>query len=63
MKLSKLRKGKQITQSDLAKKLGLERSTISKWENKESFPKIDTILTLAEIFDCSPEEIIKSLRD
>ncbi len=38
--------------------LGNSRSTVSKWENGESRPKIKTLPQLAKLLNCSIEELI-----
>ena len=41
--LVQLRKGKQWTQKEAAKKLGVSDSTLSKWENATKYPTIDQV--------------------
>lgn len=49
-----------LTQDDLAKKLYITRQSISKWENGTAEPSIEVLLKLAEIFDISVDELLKS---
>ncbi|MHC1693930.1 MAG: helix-turn-helix domain-containing protein [Eubacteriales bacterium] len=51
--LSGLRKSADMTQSDLADKIGLTRQAISKYENGDSFPDITILSQLAEVFGVS----------
>ena len=58
--LARLRKDKNLKQSDLAKLIGYSNKSISKWERGECFPKDDEVLLkLSEIFDVSIEEILQ----
>lgn len=54
-----LRKKKGFTQVELAEKLDVLQSTISNWETGTSKPDILTVAKIAEIFDCSVEEVVK----
>lgn len=45
------RKEKRITQSDLASAIGVERSTIAKYESGISEPSIDTIKKISRALD------------
>lgn len=51
--LSGLRKAADMTQSDLADKIGLTRQAISKYENGDSFPDITILSQLAEVLGVS----------
>lgn len=44
-----LRRRKNLSQNDLARKLYVSRQSISKWENGETEPGIDKLITLSEI--------------
>ena len=58
-KIKELRTELNITQGELAEKLGIDRSTISKWENPEGTePDSQTIAKLAEIFDVSTDYLL-----
>jgi len=50
-RLQKLRKQKNMTQEDLALRIGVTGQAVSKWENDQSYPDITLIPTLAEILD------------
>ena len=53
-----LRKEKNITQLDLAKKLGIARSRISSWENGASLPEIGHIKYMSKLFGVPADYII-----
>lgn len=56
--LSKLRKEKGITQKELASKLCVTVSAISKWERGKCMPEITKIKELSEIFSISVNDLL-----
>lgn len=52
-RLAKKRKQKKLTQEDVAKKLTIPRSTYSNYELDNREPDVETLLALADLFDCS----------
>lgn len=50
-KLQQLRKQKGYTQEDLAKKLFVSRTAISKWESGRGYPSIESLKAIAKVFD------------
>lgn len=46
-----LRKKNQLTQIDLAKKINYSDKAISRWENGEVVPDVETLQSLAEVFN------------
>lgn len=51
--IQKFRKEKQMTQEELADKIGVTYQAISKWENAKSTPDIAFLPILADLFGCS----------
>ena len=49
-----------LTQSDLAKKLGISRSAVNSWEMSLSSPSLSNILEMTEIFHVSADYLISS---
>ncbi len=49
--ISSIRKEKNMTQEELAKKLNVSAKTISSWENNRNLPSIDMIILLSEALD------------
>jgi transcriptional regulator with XRE-family HTH domain len=47
-----------ITQIDLAKRIGVSRQTISNWENDKTLPDIDYIIELAQLFNLSVDQLL-----
>lgn len=58
----KLRKEKGWTQLELAEKLNITDKAVSKWERGVGFPDIKMIEPLAEVFNVSVLEIMRSER-
>lgn len=47
-----------LSQKEIANKLGINPSTVSKYLNQDKFPAIDTFANLCEILDVSADEIL-----
>lgn len=56
-KLKELRVGKKYRQIDLAKKIGVTRQAMSCYELGTAKPSLDKAKMIADIFDCSIEDI------
>lgn len=52
-KIMTLRKKNNLSQEDLAEKVGVTRQTISKWELEETTPDINQAKKLSMIFNIS----------
>lgn len=46
------------TQEDIAKKMGVSKSQISKWENENSFPSMSNFTRLCEELNIKPEALL-----
>ena len=55
--LVQLRKLKQMTQEDIAEKIGVTRQAVAKWEAGETIPDLDKCRLLAELFEVSLDEL------
>ena len=58
--LSCLRKNADMTQMELADKLNLTRQAISRYEHGDSFPDVTILVTIAEIFHVTLDDLINS---
>ena len=47
-----------LSQKEIAEKLGINPSTVSKYLRLDKFPAIDTFANLCEILDVSADEIL-----
>ena len=59
MNLSKLRAKKAITQAQLAASIGVDETTVSKWESGAAMPRAATLKKLSAIFGCTIDELLK----
>lgn len=57
-KLQKLRAGENLTQEELAEKLYVSRTAISKWESGRGYPSIDSLKAIAKHFHVTIDELI-----
>lgn len=55
--LIQLRKMKQMTQEDIAGKIGVTRQSVAKWESGETIPDLDKCRMLAELFGVSLDDL------
>ena len=59
-KLQELRKQKELTQEELAKKLYVSRTAISKWESGRGYPNIESLKAIAKFFSVTVDELLSS---
>ena len=57
--ITHLRKEKNLTQVELAKKINFSDKAISRWEKGEVVPDIETIYALSEIFEVPVSAILE----
>lgn len=58
-KIKYYRNEKELSQEELAERVYVSRQTISNWENNKSYPDINSIVLLSEIFEISIDNLIK----
>ena len=51
-------KNSNLSQREIAEKLGINPSTVSKYLRQDKFPAIDTFANLCKILDVSADEIL-----
>ena len=57
-RLADLRRQKGYSQEGLARKLGLSRQAVSKWERAESSPDTENLISLAKLYGVSLDELL-----
>ena len=57
-KLQELRNKKGLTQQELAEKLYVSRTAISKWESGRGYPSIESLRCIAKFFSVKVDELI-----
>ena len=58
-KIILLRKKNNLTQEELAEKLGVSRQSVSKWEMGNSIPDINKIIQLSDVFGVKTDYLLK----
>lgn len=59
-KLQELRKGREMTQEELADVLFVSRTAISKWESGRGYPSIDSLKEISHYFSISIDDLLSS---
>ena len=59
-KLQELRKQKGMTQEELAEKLYVSRTAVSKWESGRGYPSIESLKAIARFFSVTVDQILSS---
>ena len=57
-KLQELRKNRGLTQEELAEKLYVSRTAVSKWESGRGYPNIDSLKAISEFFSVTVDELL-----
>lgn len=56
--IKKLRKAKRMTQKEVANQLNVTPQTISKWERNISYPDLDMLVRLSQLFHISTDALL-----
>lgn len=59
-KLQKLRNNNNWTQEQLAEKLYVSRTAVSKWESNKGYPNIDSLKDISKLFNVTIDELLSS---
>ena len=59
-KLKKLRTDSGLTQYELAEKIYVTRTAISKWESDRGYPNVDSLKAISKYFSVSVDELLSS---
>ena len=57
--IKKYRNELELSQDALAEKIYVSRQTISNWENDKSYPDVNSLVLLSEVFNVSIDNLIK----
>lgn len=57
-RIQELRKERKMTQEELAEKLDVTPQAVSKWETDNSYPDISLLVELANLFNCTVDELL-----
>lgn len=62
--LKTIRKENNLSQEQLAEKLGVSRQAVSKWESDQSYPEMEKVLLICKLFNYSIDELMnESVKD
>lgn len=56
--LYSLRKAHELTQEEVAEKVGVSRQAVAKWENGDTIPDIEKCVMLADLYDVTLDELV-----
>ena len=56
--LKRIRKDNNLSQEQLAEKLGVSRQAVSKWESGQSYPEMDKVLLICKLFNYNLDELM-----
>lgn len=56
--LRKIRKDNNLSQEDLAEKLGVSRQSVSKWESGSAYPEMDKVIQLCNMFNLNIDDLL-----
>lgn len=57
-KLAKKRKENNLSQEQLADRLGVSRQAVSKWESNQSYPDMEKMIQMCNILNCTLDELL-----
>ena len=60
--LKEERENSNFTQEEAAKRIGVSKSIISKWENEKSYPSLENLPKISETYGVSVNEILAGTR-
>lgn len=62
--LKRLRKENNLSQEELAEKLGVSRQSVSKWESNSAYPEMDKLIQISNMFNIGIDELLnKDVRE
>ncbi|MGI6045582.1 MAG: helix-turn-helix domain-containing protein [Eggerthellaceae bacterium] len=57
--LQHLRASRNMTQEQLAMLVGVSRQSVTKWEAEQSYPEMDKLIKICDLFDVSLDDLVK----
>lgn len=57
--MRKLRKKKNLSQTDVAERLHKDQSAIARWERGEAEPRLSELLALADLYGCALGHLVE----
>ncbi len=60
MKIKEVRIARGFTQNHVANLIGVRQSAVAMWENGQTVPKLEHVIKLAKVFNCSVDYILEN---
>lgn len=58
-KLQNIRKEKGLSQESIAEKIGVSRQAVAKWETGQSYPDVENLILISDMFKVSIDKLVK----
>ena len=58
IKFKEFRAKRDLSQEEVAKILGVNRTAVAKWETGANSPRLDKLVELAKLFRCTVDELL-----
>ncbi|SHH79521.1 DUF5680 domain-containing protein [Clostridium intestinale] len=62
-KLQSIRKEKGLSQESIAEKIGVSRQAVAKWEIGQSYPDVENLILISDMFKISIDKLVKEAYD
>lgn len=63
LKIKAIREKLNLSQDELAKKIGVSQSSVAKWENCDNNPRCNLLPKIASILGCSVDELLQDEKE
>ncbi len=60
MGFEQCRKRAGLTQEQVAEKLGVDRTTVSKWDTATNMPRADLLFKIASLYGCDVNDLLST---
>lgn len=57
--MRELRKQRKLSQEEVAWALGISRQAVAKWELGQSWPDLDNLIRLSDLFQCTVDQLLR----
>ncbi|AQW21100.1 transcriptional regulator [Lentilactobacillus curieae] len=58
-RLKLARKNCGLSQKEVAEAMNISRQSVSRWENNRSYPEINNLVQLSQLYDTSVDELLQ----
>jgi len=58
-KLQNIRKEKGLSQESIAERIGVSRQAVAKWETGQSYPDVENLILISDMFKVSIDKLVK----